>query len=374
MAKRDTSGLIKRGKIWHIQKRIKGIGRLYESTGASDRAEAERYLAHRLGEIRNVVIYGERPTITFREAAAKFIDENAHLRSLRRYALSLDTLDPYIGDLPLEQVHDDTLAPFRKARVAAGIRAGTINRDLGAVRRILNLAARKWRHQNGKTYLSSAPLLDQAKGERRRPYPLSWVEQKRFLQELPGHLEQMALFDLNTGLRDQELVSLRWYWEVQVPELECSVFILPEEVTKNGEERVLMLNRVARSVLEAQRGRHAEYVFTFGGKPLTRMNNTSWRKARRRAELPNLRVHDMRHTFGHRLRAAGVSIEDRKALLGHKVEDITTHYSAPDLAHLLKCVDQICDQNRGTVLRVWLQNGGKNGGKLRCSTSGATSA
>jgi integrase len=318
-------------------------------------------------------VYGERPLLTFREAAAKFIDENAHLRSLRRYALSLDTVDPYIGDLPLEQVHDDTLAPFKKARLAAGIRAGTINRDIGAIRRVLNLAARKWRHTNGTTYLASAPLLDQVKGERGKPYPLSWEEQKRFLQELPGHLEQMALFDLNTGLRDQELVSLRWFWEVQVPELGCSVFILPEEVTKNGEERVLVLNRVARSVLEAQRGRHAEYVFTYNGRPLTRMNNSSWRKARSRAGLPHLRVHDMRHTFGHRLRAAGVSNEDRKALLGHKVEDITTHYSAPDLGHLLECAERICDQKRGTVLRVWLQNGGKNGAKMRCSTTGAVS-
>ena len=373
MAKRNTSGLIKRGKIWHIQKRIRGYGRLYESTGASDRAEAERYLAHRLGEIRNVLLYGERPRITFREAAAKFIDENAHLRSLSRYALSLDTLNPYIGDLRLEQVHDDTLAPFKKARLAAGIRAGTINRDIATARRVLNLAARKWRHQNGRTYLASAPLLDIVRGEKRKPYPLSWDEQKRFLQELPAHLEQMALFDLNTGLRDQELVTLRWYWEVQVPELGCSVFILPEGITKNGEERVLVLNRVARNVLEAQRGRHPEYVFSFRGRPLTRMNNTSWRKARRRAGLPNLRVHDMRHTFGHRLRAAGVSIEDRKALLGHKVDDITTHYSAPDLAHLLECAERACDEKRGTVLRVCMQNGGKNGAKMRCFPATAAS-
>jgi len=70
-------------------------------------------------------------------------------------------------------------------------------------------------------------------------------------------------------------------------------------------------------------------------------------------------------SFGHRLRAAGVSIEDRKALLGQKVDDITTHYSAPDLAHLLECAERACDEKRGTVLRVCMQNGGKNGGKMR---------
>lgn len=355
MAKRDLSGLCKRGRIWHIQKRIKGYGRLNESTGTADRAEAERYLAHRLSEVRNLMIYGERPALTFREAAMKFIEENAHLRSLDRYALSFDTLNPYIGDLRLEQIHDDSLAPFKRDRLQAGIAASTINRDLAAVGRVLSLAARKWRHPNGVTYLATAPLLSPVRGESRKPYPLSWEEERRLLQELPPHLERMALFDLNTGLRDQELCSLSWEWEVQVPELKCSVFILPETVTKNGEERVLVLNRVARSVLESQRGTHPSLVFTYKGRRIARMNNTAWQRARERTGL-DVRVHDLRHTFGHRLRAAGVSLEDRKALLGHKSKDITTHYSAPDLAHLLDCVDKICDRKRGTVLRIGPQN------------------
>lgn len=32
----------------------------------------------------------------------------------------------------------------------------------------------------------------------------------------------------------------------------------------------------------------------------------------------SIRIHDLKHTFGRRLRAAGVTEEDRKALLGHK--------------------------------------------------------
>lgn len=102
------------------------------------------------------------------------------------------------------------------------------------VRRILILAARKWRHANGTRYLSEAPLIEPMKGPARKPYPLEWAEQTRLLAELPGHLERMALFDVNTGLRSSELRGLRWSWEVQVPELETSVFILPEEMTKNG--------------------------------------------------------------------------------------------------------------------------------------------
>ena len=375
MARGNTPGLIKRGRIWHIKKRIKGYGRLNESTGTTDRVEAERHLAFRLNQIRQIAIYGERSPVTFREAAQKFLEENTHLRSIIRTANAFDNVMPYIGDLFLEQVHNDTVAPYKRDRRAAGIKASTINRDLDAVRRVLNLAARVWRHPNGMTYLSTPPLLTRdPEQDSRKPYPLSWEEQNEFLHLLSPHLQEMALFDANTGLRDGELCSLRWNWECQVPELGCSVFILPEQITKNGEERVVVLNRIARNVIEAQRGRHAEYVFTYEGRPVTRMLNTSWKKARVRVGLPQLRAHDLRHTYAHRLRACGVSLEDRKALLGHRNDEITTHYSAPDLAHLLECANQVCDQSRGTVLRVWAQNGNKNGYNLHRSGSAPVSA
>jgi integrase len=53
-----------------------------------------------------------------------------------------------------------------------------------------------------------------------------------------------------------------------------------------------------------------------------------------------VRVHDLRHTFGHRLRAAGVSFEDRQDLLGHKSERMTTHYSAPDILRLIEAAEK----------------------------------
>jgi hypothetical protein len=46
-------------------------------------------------------------------------------------------------------------------------------------------------------------------------------------------------------------------------------------------------------------------------------------------------------TFGRRLRAAGVSLEDRKALLGHKDREITTHYSAPEIGCLIGAANRI---------------------------------
>ncbi len=43
----------------------------------------------------------------------------------------------------------------------------------------------------------------------------------------------MALFKVNTGTREQEVVRLRWEWECQVPELETSVFVVPKQFVKN---------------------------------------------------------------------------------------------------------------------------------------------
>jgi integrase len=46
------------------------------------------------------------------------------------------------------------------------------------------------------------------------------------------------------------------------------------------------------------------------------------RPNKRPAGFRSIRVHDLKHTYGHRLRAAGVGFEDRKLLLGHKSEHV----------------------------------------------------
>ena len=111
------------------------------------------------------------------------------------------------------------------------------------------------------------------------------------------------------------------------------------------EERLVVLNRIARSVIDEQRGQHAKFVFTYHGSAIQRMNGNAWRQARNRAGLPEVRVHDLKHTFGRRLRAAGVSFEDRQDLLGHKSGRITTHYSAAELHNLIEAANRVSDEN-----------------------------
>ena len=98
------------------------------------------------------------------------------------------------------------------------------------------------------------------------------------------------------------------------------------------------------SVIDEIRGQSQEYVFTYSGKPLTRMLSSAWIRARKRVGL-HVRVHDLKHTFGRRLRAAGVSFEDRQDLLGHKSGRITTHYSAAEIGNLIAAANKVCSTN-----------------------------
>ncbi len=100
------------------------------------------------------------------------------------------------------------------------------------------------------------------------------------------------------------------------------------------------------------------------------MNTTAWQNARVRAAdkwkertgeeaadgFRRVRIHDLKHTFGRRLRAAGVSFEDRQDLLGHKSSRITTHYSSAELTSLIAAAEKVCDsESRNSPATTWLR-------------------
>ncbi|MCC0279163.1 tyrosine-type recombinase/integrase [Pseudomonas aeruginosa] len=393
------TGLYERNGIWHVDKVVRGQ-RLQESTGTSNREEAEQYLIHRLEKLREEKVYGIRRIRSWREAATRYLVEYKDMPSIGLAAIYLEQLDPYIGNLPLTHVDDESLAPYIKdklkpgrtstGKVKPGVTPRTVNIALERVIRILNLCARKWRDEEKRPWLDTVPMISKLdeKRSRRTPYPLSWEEQSLLFSELPDHLRRMALYKVNCGSREQEVVKLRWDWEIPVPELDTSVFLIPSDFggrdkgsgVKNGEERLVVLNTVAKSVIEGQRGLDPVWVFPYGmpdrnGKatPVHRMNDSAWKKARIRAAkkyqerflrpapkgFASIRIHDLKHTFGRRLRAAGVTEEDRRALLGHKNGSITSHYSAVELGKLIDEANKIsATDSRGPALTILRRKAG----------------
>lgn len=388
MARKSITGLTQRGGVWHINKVVNGQ-RIYESTGTGEREEAERYLVHRLEQIRQESVYGVRQKRTWREAATRYLIENKDMPSIGLTATYLEQLDTFIGDLPVTHVDDDALCSFVEWMQKGGkLPSGkpkkpssnrTINIALQRVVRILNLCARAWRDANKHPWVDVVPMitmLDERK-TKRPPCPLNWDEQRILFGELPAHLQSMALFKVNSGTREQEVCKLEWGWEVEIPELGTSVFVVPSDFggrtdksgVKNGEERVIILNDVAKSVINAQRGKHERWVFAYKGGPLHRMNDTAWRSARARAaktwrnefgtephpSFERVRIHDLKHTFGRRLRAAGVEFEDRQALLGHKSGSVTTHYSAAEIESLIKAANKVAATDTRTPTLTMLR-------------------
>src|ERR1700680_3013066 len=118
MGNQRTSGLTKRGGVWHVDKQFRGV-RLCESTGTGDVRQAEEHLAKRLIELREAKLYGLRDARPFPAGATKYLNQ----------------LDPFIGSLELKQVHMGSLQTFIAKRRQDGVKTKTVNAALGVVRR-----------------------------------------------------------------------------------------------------------------------------------------------------------------------------------------------------------------------------------------------
>jgi len=162
--------------------------------------------------------------------------------------------------------------------------------------------------------------------------------------------------------------NLRWEWELEL-ELDgtrVSVFEVPREHVKGRRAPCgyVVCNSVAQSIVDSQRGLHADNVFVWrrersrepgdavyqdrepmAYRPIEMMNNSAWQRARARAGLGDLHVHDLRHTVGMRLREAGVTEETRAVILWHSSRSMATHYSAAQVLAVRRALEAIKDES-----------------------------
>lgn len=302
---------------------------------------------------------------TFEQAAARYLAE-LQAKDKARIARLIESVIPYIGTLHPIDVDDESLQQYKEDRrlgrppFKRPAMVGTINKELTQVTTILNKACRVWR------WIPSAAKLEHVKGAVRQAYPLTWEEQDRLFRCLPNGWDVgVALFAVNTGCRKAEIFGLKWTDLQRVPEIGPDAFVFILRNTKNGHPRPVICNSYARKAVEFQRKWQAklgrsEYVFPSNSAP-TRFGRSTggnvWQHAWKRAGLPSdplIRkgMHNARHTFAHRLRAAGVPAEDRNALLGHANADLSTHYAQADLARLFEHAEKVCQRRETTVLRA----------------------
>lgn len=130
------------------------------------------------------------------------------------------------------------------------------------------------------------------------------------------------------------------------------VFVVPRRYVKGRKrERIIVCNSVAQSIVDAQRGLHEERVFTFfravkkpgkvpKHKATDSMNNTAWQNACDAAGL-DIRLHDLRHTVGMRLREAGVSERTQDEILWHSKGTMTNHYAVAQVREIYDALELI---------------------------------
>ena len=329
MGRRQT-GLFKRGRVFYIDKIIKGYGRLRESTGARDRREAEDYLARRLAEIGHYVSQGIQLDRTFKEAAAKYLIEMSHIRTINEAAIILDWLVAEIGEVCLVDIGPALIDQLIAKRQGMENANATVNRHMGKLRAILKKAV-EWQ------WIVSVPKVRMLKEPKNRVRWIRQAEAEKLMAELPEHLQAMAGFTLTTGLRESNVTGLEWS---QV-DLERRVAWIHPDQFKTGNALGVPLNNGAMVILRGEQGRHPRWVFTYEGERVIRCNNHAWRKALLRAGIKNFRWHDLRHTWASWHVMAGTPLHVLQQLGGWKSYDMVLRYAHLSPEHLAGFADSL---------------------------------
>lgn len=327
--------------------------------GFPSQVEAADYLTAQREEIRVALQFLADPRmrvpVTLEDAATQLLADKEGMPSAVTDAYMLEPLVAWNGSLTIDKLCDTVLKSFIKERRKAGWKNKTINNALECVRSILNRAVSKWQFENGATWLPHAPKITMLPlTDQRLPRPITWVEQAVLLEKLRPYIRAMALFLLNTGVRRAVVCNLRWDWEIRLtlrPGLEVSVFVVPREYVKGRKsERLIVCNSAAQRVVDAQRGLHPHRVFVYPRRtragqpqtysPITRMWGLDWTAGREAAGLNDLHIHDLRHTVGMRLRAAGVSERTQNEILWHtRGSNMTHHYAVAQLREIYDALE-----------------------------------
>lgn len=315
-----------RGK-WRVAYKDKSGKRRYVTIQARTLTEArEIALTIRADAIRGKLGFASRRkdrSPTFRDFVSKYM---AHARvskkswihdefRARRWA-------DFFGQKRLDEITSWDVERYRMMRKEQAA-PGTVNRELALLRHMFNLAIR-WGDAKANPVDTRSHFFREPK---HRVRTLSSDEEERLMAALsrPGreHVRAIVVVALNTGMRRGEILRLRW------SDVDFAGGLLTVRETKNGEARVIPMNRVVRETLSGL-PRAGDHVFCnpLTGRPI-RSIREAFERACREAGVENFRFHDLRHTAATKLVLGGVDLVTVKEILGHKDIKMTLRYAHP---------------------------------------------
>ena len=259
---------------------------------------------------------------------------------VKGYKRSWDTDDsvlrnhllPKFGRLHLDEITTQDIIAFHHAMRSQGYAAGTCNRIVIMMRYMFNLA-KKWNIEGtAKNPASGIPLFEENNKRERYLNPLE-VKRRHdaLLKSDNTQLKYIVPLLLLTGCRKRELLNAQW----DHFDLERRTWRIP--ISKSGKARHVPLSSdVVNLLMQLPRFEGCLYVVPNPKtlKPYVSIF-CSWNTARKQAGLPEVRMHDLRHSFASFLVNAGRSLYEVQNILGHSQLVTTQRYAHLSQATLL---------------------------------------
>lgn len=216
----------------------------------------------------------------------RWLDERESKRSLHSDISIIEWFQPHLEHVVLDQIGGDEIARLRQLKAKSSSKA-TANRHMALLRAILRAARDDW---EWVYRIPKVPMYSiEPHGE---PRFLTANQFESLANHLSPHLERMARFAVNTGLRRANVLWLRW----EHVNMRARMVTVPASNYKGKKTHRVMLNKAAMAVLRTVRKDNKEWVFTYEGEPIESYK-TGWRRAVKAAKLEPLRFHDLRHTW-----------------------------------------------------------------------------
>lgn len=251
----------------------------------------------------------------------------------RNWWLIRKELVPTFGDIPLDAF---TRADIVRWRDGLNQRPCTFNRALPVLAVMLAYAEQQGHRRQGSNPCKGMPRFKTKVHERYLTAP-EYRRLARTLDEAEAEQSQIVAairMLIYTGARQGEIATLRWEY-VQPPRL-----ALPD--SKTG-PKTIYLNAPAMAVLDSLPAKASGYVFAAPDRPeQTPKLDAHWRRLRQLAALPDVRMHDLRHSFASVAIMDGVSLSLIGKLLGHALPETTARYAHLADEAVMDAAERVC--------------------------------
>jgi len=329
-----------RGKTYWIQY-CKNGKRLRESSKSTKKMVAQRLLKTREGEIaqgKTPGIYFDK--VRFDELAEDFLRDYRvnKKKSLDKAHRSINHLKKVFEGMRIVEITTPMIQEYIEKRLNDGTANATINRELSALKRLMNLGAEQ---TPPKVSRDNMPKIKMLKENNARQGFFEHGDFMAIRDALPEYLKGVITFAYIFGWRVSEIINLTWG---QV-DLEQGIVCLNPGETKNDEGRTVYLDEELTEIFNIQwelrlkKERLIPYVFlNWDGTDKIKDFRGAWESACKKTGINKI-FHDLRRTAVRNMVRAGVPEGVAMKVSGHKTRSVFERYnivSSDDLKQATK--------------------------------------